>query len=242
MDKVENEIQLDGDRGQKTTQQRDLADQARELAGTSPRILRFIDEQNDPKLREKKRLERQIQQALSELQQRMLDKDYAASFTTADTTLTETRNKLDVALNDVSQRFEDMEDRAPKTGDGKAIYLLPDGTGRTKDGQVILAADMAALITSDDHPTWAEYEQTRERFLQLTGYAEEVDDTRKRLHDDAKPMDKPDIDAIPDRMKEIDRDIEGQIALSNEFARASELSTPRIVALPTLTNSPAATN
>lgn len=226
----------DGER-RLTQDQVDLADKARELAGSSMKITRFIDEDRDPRLRDKKRREAEIKRVLSELQRRMLDEDYRIAFTAADTALRETRQKLDDALIEISDILEALEDAAPKTKDGKAVFLLSDGRGRTKDGEVISAADMASLITSNRHPTWSEYEVAQRRFLKLTNYVDEVENTHKRLHNDDKPLDKPDVEDIAKRMQVIERTIEDRPSLAPAFNPvAMPLDTPPLdlTAAPTL--------
>lgn len=194
-----------------------IADRAREEAETSPRIRRFLPEERDPRLREKKRLERQLQQALSELQQRLRDPEYRAAWDSANEAIDRAQIAVDQAIEENTDLLDVLEDRAPKLADGRAVYLNPDGTGRTKDGETISLAEMALLTIPKDAPTWDEYETAWKRQAELAQKSEKIDRARTTVNDPNNPAEKPELEDITKDMDIITRDAEGRPILQQSF-------------------------
>lgn len=90
---------FDDERG-KSLDQIALEDAARECDGTSMKITRFTDQEDDPKLKDKKKRAEELCRALSLLEEMLRDPEYKQAWTKANDRIVFARNAVLVALED----------------------------------------------------------------------------------------------------------------------------------------------
>ena len=153
--------------------------------------------------------------------QRRLDPAYEAAFQAANDAIDRAQVALDAALAENADHIADLEDRAVKLPDGRAVFVRADGSGETADGEIIPAEVMDTLNVPDDAPTDDEYNAARERRRELGECGDEIDHARKTVNDPDNPADKDDLDTVRRWMDDLTRKIENVPEMSEEFAQAA---------------------
>ena len=200
----------------------DFQDLQRELSGAGgAKAERFMDGEHSLRAREEKQRRQATERLLSELARRRLDPAYEAAYQAATDAIDAAQTALDNALEANARQIADLEDRAVKLPDGRAVFIRADGRGETRDGEIIPVAVMVTLDVPDNAPTIEEYDAARERRQALGGYAEDVDRARDRVNDPDAPPSREELEDITDEMETLTREIEGKQSLSPGFAAVS---------------------
>lgn len=200
----------------------DFRDQQRELSGAGgAKMERFFDEDSTPKGRQEKQRKLSMERALSELERLLLDPAYEAAFQKANDAIDAAQEALDIALRDNARHIADLEDRAPKLADGRAVFLRADGRGETADGEIIPLSVMATLDIPADAPTIDRYNAARDRRRQLGGFADDIDNARRRVHAPNDPLDRGSLGDLTKDMDDIKRRVENTPTLQRDFQECS---------------------
>lgn len=195
----------------------DLDDLNNEAAGREVgRISRFHHER-DPKIIEEKKQERE--RRLSALAQLMRDPVYAAAWQRANDAIDRAQAALDIALlenaqitEDLQERLEEMEGRAARLPDGRAVFRAADGSIRAADGQRLRSDTLpASLIIPLDAPSYEEYATSRDALTSARARGQElsraqtevIDPARERLNDQDNPPSREELEEIEREMDEI---------------------------------------
>jgi hypothetical protein len=181
--------------------QRDLDDLNNEAAGRDVgRISRFHHER-DPKLIEEKKREKESRETA--LHQLMRDPAYAAAYQRANDAIDRAQQALDTALlenaqiaEDLQDRLDEMENRAARLPDGRAVFRAADGSLKTADGDRLRSeAVPASLIIPLDAPSYEDYAAGRTALTSAVARGAELseiqttilDPARDRLNDEDPP-------------------------------------------------------
>lgn len=190
--------------------QRDLDDLNNEAAGRDVgRISRFHHDR-DPKTIEEKKQERE--RRMSALAQLMRDPAYAAAYQRARDAIDRAQVVLDAALlenaqitEDLQERLEEMEGRAARLPDGRAVFRTADGSIRTADGHRLRSEALpASLIIPLDAPSYEDYALSRDALTSVRAHGQElsrvqtevIDPARERLADEDNPLSLDELDAL----------------------------------------------
>lgn len=204
----------------------DLDDLNNEAAGREVgRISRFHHER-DPKFIEEKKQERE--RRLSALAQLMRDPVYAAAWQRANDAIDRAQAALDIALlenaqitEDLQERLEEMEGRAARLPDGRAVFRAADGSIRSADGQRLRSDALpASLIIPLDAPSYEDYATSRDALTSARARGQElsrvqtevIDPARERQADEDNPLSLDELDAVTAYMTEVaDELVEGRL-------------------------------
>jgi|AntAceMinimDraft_11_1070367.scaffolds.fasta_scaffold06550_5 hypothetical protein len=198
-------------------QRLEFFDQQNELAGAGHKISRFYSEDKTERGKREKASKRNVEQILDALSQMRLDPAYEAAFQAANTAIDDAQTVLDQALLTNSELITDLEDRAAKLPDGRAVFLREDGTGETKDGEIIPIQIMITLDISDDAPTITEYNAARERRRELGGFGEDIEKARTVVNNPTNPASVDKLEDLTKDMDKLKREIEGTYNPTADF-------------------------
>jgi hypothetical protein len=196
----------------------DFDDLNNELAGAGhAKAARFFDENGRPRSDREKARKRGIKRILSELELLMLDPAYQAAFQAANDAIDGAQAALDAALLENARYIADLEDRAVKLDDGRAVFIRPDGRGETANGEIIPIEIMLTLDIPPDAPTIEEYRAARARQRRLAEHGEDIDKAREEVSDPDNPASKERLDDIRKEMEEIECQVNGTPTLRSSF-------------------------
>lgn len=204
----------------------DFQDLQRELSGAGgAKAERFMDGEHSPRDRDRKQRQKATERLLTELARLRLDPAYEAAHQAANDAINDAQAALDIALDANARLIADLEDRAVKLPDGRAVFIRTDGRGETADGEIIPAAIMLTLDIPNDAPTIDAYDAARERRRALGGYADEIDRARDEVNDPDNPASKERLEEIDTDMDTLIRNIEGVSSAKTAFEAATASST-----------------
>jgi hypothetical protein len=200
--------------------QRDLDDLNNEAAGREVgRISRFHHER-DPKTIEDKKQERE--RRLSALAQLMRDPEYAAAYQRANDAIDRAQAALDTALlenaqitEELQDRLDEMEARAARLPDGRAVFRSAGGSLRTTDGHRLRSeAIPATLILPLDAASYEDYAATRDALTSARAHGQELSRVQTEVIDPARDR-MADQDNPPSReeLEEIEREMDATLAI-----------------------------
>ena len=194
------------------TRQTDFIDQQRELSGANgARIDRFFGEDGaSPRARAEKARKAQAARAWSRLAELLQSPSYAAAFEAVNNAIGNVQAALDQAIEENAKQLEDMESRAVKLEDGRAVFLRKDGRGETKDGEIIPLSVMQTLQIPADAPGIDAYNAARQRRRELGEYSDHVDNVRREVNDPDNPMQEDQLKDVIKDIEQIQSDIEGR--------------------------------
>lgn len=204
----------------------EFIDQQRELSGAGgAKAARFLDDGSTPRSRQEKEAKaRAERQAFTRLMELLQDPEYAAAYEGANDAIVQAQAALDIALEENARRMTELEGRAVKLPDGRAVFIRNDGGGETIDGEIIPASIILTLDIPEDAPTIDEYNAARERRRELGGYADKIDTARDRVNDPDDPATKDELDDITKDMKLLVRKSQNVPEMSSSFQRSATAS------------------
>ena len=206
------------DEHNKPPSRKEFDDLNNELAGAGhAKAARFFGGNGRPRSDREKARKRGIERILSELELLMLDPAYQAAFQAANDAIDGAQAVLDAALLENARHIADLEDRAVKLDDGRAVFIRPDGKGETADGEIIPIEIMLTLDIPPDAPTIEEYRAARARQRRLAEHGEDIDKAREEVNDPDNPASKERLDDITKEMEDIQREIENRPSITASF-------------------------
>lgn len=159
---------------------------------------------------------------MTALQIMLQDEAYYAAWNAARDAIDRAQLRLDEALAELEAKIESIEDRAVRLADGRAVYMRPDGTAVTKEGETISAAVLSELSIPANAATEEEYRAARTRQAELGGYADEIDDARTEVRDPDNPPSKDRLEEIKDQMDKRASDIAADQSRTAEFSSEAQ--------------------
>ncbi|WP_394693134.1 hypothetical protein [Hyphobacterium sp.] len=189
------------------------------------RIRRFLPDR-DPDTIEQKKREKDARETA--LQQLLRNPSYAAVYQAANDATDRAQAALDTALlenaqttEDLAERLDEMEARAARLPDGRAVFRAADGSMRTADGQRLRSDALpASLIIPLDASSYEDYALSRDALTSARAHGQElsrvqtevIDPARERLADEDNPLSLDELEALADRLDAVTHTVSRQEA------------------------------
>ena len=224
----------------KSKNETDLADYQDELAGRATgkerRFFKGADRGADSEPRRAK--DARETATLTALQIAMQDADYARAWHDAWDAYELAQGELDQAILDNADALERLKANAARLEDGTIVFMRPDGTAETADGQIVPESALAAAAIPEDATTAAGYRAAMQRAAELARIQTDVlDPAAERMHDHDNTISLADLAAIEARMDAITVEVSATTAPAPPSPGTSQpvqAATPTPIDLPAL--------
>lgn len=198
--------------------QRDQNDLQDEIAGRDTgRARRFLaeDGRDERQGRTRKASATDTLVQLTALELALQDTVFAQRYAQVMDMLSDAERRVQTALDqaeadlaDANAALTDMEDRANRLPDGRAVFQDADGTWRTADGAPISDHDAASIVPKDGAASWDDYRRQQDAAADARRRADDARDAQVVLGDARDRMEDPDDPPSMDDLDDIQRRIE----------------------------------
>ena len=232
----DNYTKTDGKRGKSrdNIELKRLNEAANETLGVSMKPNRFVPENYDPTISEKRR-----DAGIIGIQLILMSAAYRAQYERVSQLISDAGQRLDDALIENARDtetaqgvLEALENDAVCLADGTAIFLSADGRVKTAEGHLLSSDAVPASLYSklQTSPRYEIYAQARDaanaarvRARELAGYAVEIDAMSEEMADDRGVTSKR-MHEIEDQVKRVVRDLDNIPNVKASFEAASSKS------------------
>lgn len=102
------------------------------------------------------------------------------------------------------------------------VFINEDGTGTTKDGDIISADIMATLETDETSTRTKEYDAARKERAKLAERADDVQSAHDEINDSKAPATRERLEEIEKDMRDISKSLNGISTIKPSFETATE--------------------